>query len=111
MADKFSAETEVLVAKAKKYDDVANDLRDRMNRLMDDLSFMEATWVGQSGGTFQQVRARYHQDVNRLHNALSTVAVKVAEASGEYVSRDTESSDSVTKAGATAGDISAKLML
>lgn len=112
MADtQFSAETEVLVEKAKKYDDAANELRDRMNALMNSLTPLESTWVGQGGMSFQQVRARYNEDVAKLHNSLSTVAAKVAEASSGYVTSDTESSDSVSRAGADAGSISSKLIL
>jgi len=108
---KFSAETQVLVDKAKKFGETADDLRTRMNNLMTELSVLESSWVGQGGMSFQQVRTRYDEDVKRLHNSLSTVATKVAEASSGYVTSDTESSETVTRSGAEAGTISAKLIL
>lgn len=96
---------------AQDVDGAADRLTSMFNKLMEELTPLQTSWVGAGGSSFQQVRERFDGDVANLNVALRSIASAVASAGHDYSLSDDEVRNEMQQAGATAGEITAALKL
>jgi WXG100 family type VII secretion target len=101
----------VMSKTAQEIDGAVDRLTSMFNKLMNELTPLQSSWVGASGSSFQQVRERFDGDVANLNVALRSIAEAVATAGRDYTVSDDEMRSEMQHAGATAGEITQALKL
>jgi len=101
----------VMAKTATEIDGAADRLTSMFNKLMNELTPLQTSWVGAGGGSFQQVRDRFDQDVAKLNVALRSIASAVSTAGRDYTLSDDEMRQEMQQAGASAGEITRALMI
>ncbi len=96
---------------AQEIDGAVDRMTSMFNKLMDELTPLQTSWVGAGGSSFQQVRERFDGDVANLNVALRSIAAAVASAGHDYTLSDDEVRTEMQHAGASAGEITSALTL
>jgi WXG100 family type VII secretion target len=107
----LSSDTGQMIKTEGDVDAVADRLTSNLNGLMRQLEPLQEAWKGAGAGSFQQVRARFDEDMAKLNVALRAVAEAVGSAGKDYDVSDDEIRSDMESAGATAGQITAALKL
>lgn len=109
MADGTGADVVRLFDTEKEIDQVATDLTQRLNSLMNELAATQAAWVGSSGFSFQQVKSQFNDAVSQLNVQIRSIAEAVGSHGRQLDVDDQELREEMTAAGATDTQITAAL--
>ncbi len=109
--DGMKTDTGLMVQTEKDVDGVADRLTSMLSALMNELTPLASEWVGGGGGSFQQTRDRFDQDMAKLNHSLRSLAEAVGSSGRDYTVSDDEMKSEMERAGASAGSITAALKL
>ena len=84
---------------AQKFDNVNQELQTMLNQLMSELSVLSSAWRGHGARAFDQVKAQYSADLQKLNQALSETAQSIRDSGITYDSTDTEAASKLTNSG------------
>ncbi len=111
MGDVMRTDSGLMIQSEKDVDGVADRLTAMLTSLMNELTPLQEDWKGAGGGSFQQVRDRFDQDMAKLNHSLRSLAEAVGSSGRDYTVSDDEMKSEMERAGATAGSITAALKL
>ena len=111
MSGGMRTDTGLMAKTAQDVDAVADRLTSMLNRLMNELAPLQSAWQGAGGGSFQQVKDRFDNDIARLNVALRSIAEAVGSSGRDYAVSDDEMQQEMQHAGATAGQITQALRI
>ena len=111
MTQAMSTSTVQMADTGSKAHDVASQLRGMLTRLMGELEPLQGAWKGAAAGSFESVRARYEQDVNKLNTALESLAATLGKANVTYSTTDSDLESNMSSTGAQAGSITSALQV
>jgi WXG100 family type VII secretion target len=101
----------VMAKTAQEIDGAADRLTGMFNKLMNELTPLQSSWVGAGGSSFQGIKDRFDGDVANLNVALRSIAQAVSTAGRDYTLSDDEMRQEMQQAGASAGEITRALMI
>jgi WXG100 family type VII secretion target len=105
----LNAVTPELQAAAKKADDAGGQISQMLSALLINLEPMAQGLIGQTGGTFQKVKADIHNDLVIITDNLNEVAEGIRSSGRDFDVADSESQAEVSKAAQDAGNIVGRL--
>jgi WXG100 family type VII secretion target len=93
------AQEQVMRATAARFNEVNADLQRMLRQLMGELEGLQTAWQGRGGESFTQVKLRWSEDQQALHEALAQTAESIRVAAGAYSSTDDSAATVVSAAG------------
>jgi WXG100 family type VII secretion target len=95
----FTTQTAQMQQAAAKVDDVNNEVRAQLANLQGQVEAVQAHWTGQAASTFQALMIRYHEDAQKLSQALTDISEQIRTSGQTYYSQDQAANDAVRSAG------------
>lgn len=111
MAEGTGADVVRLFDTEKEIDQVATDLTQRLNGLMNELATCKEAWVGSSGLSFQAVQTQFNDAVSQLNAQIRGIAEQVGSHGKNLTVDDDELRQEMTAAGATDTQITSALTM
>jgi WXG100 family type VII secretion target len=99
MTGAFTTQTAQMQQAAAKVDDVNNQVRSQLNSLQSQVESVQAHWTGQAASTFQALMIRYHEDAQKLSQALTDIAEQIRTSGQTYAAQDHAAQEAVRSAG------------
>jgi WXG100 family type VII secretion target len=84
---------------ATKVEDVNSEVRAQLGNLQSQVEAVQAHWQGQAASTFQALMVRYHEDAQKLSQALTDIAEQIRSSGQTYLAQDEAANDAVRSAG------------
>jgi WXG100 family type VII secretion target len=95
----FTTQTAQMQQAASKVDDVNNEVRSQLASLQSQVESVQAHWTGSAASTFQALMVRYHEDAQKLSQALTDISEQIRTSGQTYASQDQAAQDAVRSAG------------
>ena len=99
MTGAFTTQTAQMQQAATKVDGVNSEVRSQLGNLQGQVEAVQAHWQGQAAATFQALMVRYHEDAQKLSQALTDIAEQIRTSGQTYLAQDQAANDAVRSAG------------
>lgn len=99
MTGAFNTQTAQMAQAATKVDDVNNEVRGKLSNLASAVEAVQAHWQGSAAATFQSLMARWHEDAQKLSQALNEISEQIRSAGTAYSAQDEAAQQGVAQAG------------
>ena len=96
MPEPTYADSGVLAQTSKMFNDVHDQLLERLNNLMNDVVSTRSEWQGRGGASFQLVTDEWSRDQKRMLDALKETADAILRSGTSYAASDDSASTRMT---------------
>jgi WXG100 family type VII secretion target len=110
MAPRYQTDTVSMDEAARHAASVADNLRTRLNSLMNQLEPLLTEWQGDGGAAFQIAREACNEQMNNCHNALTYLSDEVGLSGVTYTTTDVDAGESVNRSSSGLSGISNSLL-
>ena len=101
MSSSFGTSTDVMTSAANQVDQVSQEIAQALTSLQNQIDPLAASWKGTAATAFNSLMAQWHEDANKLTQALTDISQALSASGKNYA--QTESSNHSAIAGILGG--------
>jgi WXG100 family type VII secretion target len=94
--DGYTTGSAELKTAASQMMDANGQLQQQLSKLASEVEGVAGSWQGQAATAFQNLMTRFHEDANKLNQALVAISDQVGLSADEYTRQEEQSHQSIS---------------